>query len=182
ARAQIVGIWGTVEPDAIEHWAAALQRGTAAIARIELPADEEIRPLPKAVHLSIPGLGMSERPARLIGSAGSVDPTLQGRALLVALTSDPPPAGASVLAQVELEGIVERGVFLPPSAVVWNEGQPLAFVATDPNHFVRRRLHLARSLAQGFLATQGVSAGERFVRTGAQQLLSSQLLGSAIEE
>lgn len=172
ALAQVRAVWGTTEEAKLARWAAALARSEIAIARIELPAGE--RSLnPRSVRVSAPGLDASMRATSVIGPAGAMDPALQGRALLVALTPDPPPQGTALTAWVEGAGQPVRGVFLPASAVVWQEGVPLAFVSLAPNQFTRRTLELAAPRGDGFLVTRGVDPGERFVRVGAQQLLSS---------
>jgi membrane fusion protein, multidrug efflux system len=181
ARAQVSGAWGSADPARLAPWAEALARGSAAVARIELPAGSAA-PLPRSVYVSAPGLAMAEREAQLLGPAGAMDPSLQGPAFLVALSPDPPPPGAALSARLELEGASQRGVFLPASAVVWNEGAPLAFVAGEGGRFERRSLRIARPWRDGFLVSAGVAAGERFVSAGAQQLLSSQLVGGAKAE
>jgi hypothetical protein len=181
ARAQAGSVWGSADPASLEPWTAALARGSAAIARIELPTGSA-PPKLRAVHVVAPGIGMAEREAQLLGPAGALDPTLQGPAFLVALSPDPPPAGAALSARLELEGAPQRGVYLPASALVWHEGVPLAFVAGEAGRFERRALTLSRPWREGFLVSAGVTAGERVVTRGAQQLLGSLLLGGAEAE
>ena len=181
ARAQAGSVWGSSDLARLEPLAEALARGSAAVARIELPAGSAA-PEPSAVYVVAPGIGMTEREAKLLGPAGAMDPALQGPAFLVALSPDPPPPGAALGARLELAGALARGVYLPAGAVVWHEGAPLAFVGGEAGRFERRALVIARPWREGFLVSAGVAAGETVVTRGAQQLLSSLLLGGAEAE
>ena len=181
ARAQLGSAWGSAETTSIAPWAEALAEGGGAIARIELPAGDKA-PTLRAVYVSSPGIGIEEREAKLLGRAGAMDPTLQGPAFLVALTPDPPPPGAALSARLVLEGPPQRGVYLPAGAVVWHEGAPFAYVTAGGGRFERRALTLGQPWREGFLVSAGVAAGESFVAVGAQQLLSSQLVGGVEAE
>lgn len=181
ARAQASGVWGSADVVRLAPFAKGLAHGSVAIARIELPAGAAA-PKPRSVRVSSPGLGIAEREAELLGPAGAMDPTLQGPAFLVALRPDPPPPGAVLAARLELDAEPQTGVYLPESAVVWHAGVPLAFVTASPERFERRALSLARPWREGFLVSAGVAPGEKFVVAGAQQLLSSQLVGGSRAE
>jgi hypothetical protein len=64
---------------------------------------------------------------------------------------------------------------IPESAVVWNGGQPWAYVQTTPDHFTRRYVSAGDEGEQGFLVNYGFHTGDRVVTQGAQLLLSEEL-------
>jgi hypothetical protein len=179
AEARARAVWGTSDASALARLSGPLARGELAVARIELSSALPSGPV--EIRVSAPALGLGERPAEAIGSAGALDATLQAPALLVAIRGSPPPSGAALEAVVA-QGEAIHGVWLPASAIVWSEGQPLIFVATGGDHFEKRSVALARPLREGYLATSGVSPGDRVVRTGAQQLLSSLVVRNSPEE
>lgn len=181
ARTRALASFGTSDAARIAELAARLARGELALARIELPAGTPLPGARDAIRVSAPALGIAERDARLIGPVGALDASLPGPAVLIAIAPSPPPAGAALEARIAL-GAPVRGVWLPESAVSWSEGEPIAFVASGAAKFARRTLTLVRPLRAGYLASAGVEAGERVVTSGAQQLLSSQLVGGAPEQ
>ena len=181
AQTRALASFGTSDAARVADFAAQLARGELALARVELPAGTPLPGARDAIRVSAPALGIAEREARLIGPAGVLDASLPGPAVLIAITPSPPPIGAALEAHIAL-GAPVRGVWLPESAVLWSEGAPIAFVATADAKFAKRALTLARPLREGYLASAGVEAGERVVTNGAQQLLSSQLVGGEPEE
>ena len=181
AQTRALASFGTSDAARVAEFAGRLARGELALARLELPAGAELPGPRDEIHVFAPALGVTERRARVIGPAGTLDASLQGPAVLVALAPSPPPAGAALEARIAL-GAPLHGVWLPESAVSWSEGEPIAFVASGDAKFARRTLTLARPLRDGYLATAGVAAGERVVTSGAQQLLSSQLVSGEADE
>ncbi|HEY8121724.1 MAG TPA: hypothetical protein VII78_10430 [Myxococcota bacterium] len=181
AQARALASFGTRDAARIARLADALARGELAVARIELPAGVGAPGPGDEILVSAPALGDEARPARLIGAAGALEPSIQGRAVLVSLGPNPPPSGAALEATLA-SGAPLQGVWLPASAILWSDGVATAFVATSATTFVPRTLELARPLRDGYLASAGVSAGERVVTSGAQQLLSATRVGGEPEE
>jgi len=177
AEARAFAAFGTRDAARIGALSARLASGAAALARIELPAGAEAAAQSaREVRVSAPAFaGHDARTARVFGLAGALDASLQTAALLVTL--EPAlPAGAALEARLSL-GAPLAGVWLPEPAVLWNDGRPLAFVATGDGHYQRRALTIGRPLRDGYLVTSGLTAGERAVTSGAQQLLSTELVG-----
>jgi membrane fusion protein, heavy metal efflux system len=79
-------------------------------------------------------------------------------------------------AHVPLEEL-ERGVGLPLSAVVDDNGTPVAYVQVGGEEFERRRLTLGPSDGAHVLVRQGVREGEMVVTIGAYQVRLASLSG-----
>jgi hypothetical protein len=75
-------------------------------------------------------------------------------------------------------GEVERGVAIPESAVLDENGTPVAYVQTGGESFERRVLTEGASDGAFVLARGGVSAGEWVVVTGAYQVRLAGLSGN----
>ncbi len=181
ARARALASFGTGDGARIARIADALARGTLAVARIELPPDA---PSPRhggALAVVAPAIGDAVHDGRLLGPAGTIDPALQGRAVLAEIEGADLPGGLAVEATVEV-GAPVRGVWLPGGAIVWSDGAANAFVATGEGRFARRVVEIARPVRDGSLVASGVAAGERVVVSGAQQLLSALRADGAPEE
>lgn len=145
--------------------------------RVDLPGGEGAASEPLGVRLTTmtaPGKAMQ---ARYLGLAPTTDPQLQGRGFLF-LTEDNPlnlTPGAAVSASLELSGGPLRGVFLPGSAVLYNEGKAWVYLQRDPTSFARTPVLLGPVVPGGWLVSQGLQTGDRAVTQGAQLLLSEEL-------
>jgi hypothetical protein len=181
ARTRALASFGTSDAARIAHIAESLAQGEIAIGRIELPPGAALPGPHDEILVSALAVGGEPQRARLLGPAGTAEPSVQGPAVLVSLGPHPPPAGAALEAQLAL-GAPVQGVWLPESAVVWNEGAANAYVATSATTFERRALEIAAPLRDGVLVHSGVAPGERVVTSGAAQLLSSQTVSSEPEE
>lgn len=84
------------------------------------------------------------------------------------------PANAAVVARVA--AAAAAGALVPPPAVVWQAGQPWAYVRRDGSHFARTPLTGATETRDGFVVPQGIQPGDQIVTQGAQLLLSQELL------
>lgn len=177
AAARVAVVWGTGVGDS-DALADALAAGGVALARVDLPAGEHVAQPP--LTITVAAIGRPERrlAARVLGAAPTTDPLLQGDAYLALIGDDPPAPGTSLIATVARDAEPRRGVAVPRAAILWAEGRPLAYVETGPGTFARRALTLAAPLADAWLVTDGIAAGERVVTAGAAQLLSSAMLGA----
>jgi hypothetical protein len=81
-----------------------------------------------------------------------------------------------VVGWLRVPGAARRGVVVPRSALVHHEGEVFVYVERAPDRFERRRVVLEGPEGDGWFVSSGVAAGDRVVVTGAQQLLSSELL------
>lgn len=69
---------------------------------------------------------------------------------------------------------VVTGVGVPPSAIVWNQGEAWIYVRIDPTHFVRRPIASDLSEPDGNSIATGLRDGTSVVVRGAQTLLSQE--------
>ena len=183
AEARAAGIWGAavLATPGLDALVEQLARGAAGLARLDLPGADATSAAPTHAWVTAPAFAPAERAVRILGAAPNADPGLQARALLVAIDAPPLPIGAALFARVEVAAVA-RGVWLPAGAVVWNDGASAVFVARGANQFERRAVQLFPTRRAGFSIAQGLAPGDRFVVSGAQQLLSAQLVGAAPEE
>jgi hypothetical protein len=180
ADARLLGVLGTASRETADLASLARQLGRreVALVRIDAPADRE-RPRPEngARLTAYPRAG-GELDARYLGPALDTDPTLPGWSFLFLVSRNPPPAGAPVRAQLRTESASISGVIVPASALIHHGGGAFVFVARGPGAFERREV-AAEALADGrqFLS-DGVAEGEGVVVSGAEELLSAELLAA----
>ena len=71
---------------------------------------------------------------------------------------------------------------LPRSAFVRHEGSVWIYVQTESGSFERKRVELARPLADGYAIASGVTETDKVIVVGAQQLLSTEMQAAGGEE
>ncbi|HVH05575.1 MAG TPA: hypothetical protein VNE71_06215 [Myxococcota bacterium] len=175
ALARVVAVWGAdaaARPD-LESIAGRLAAGRAAIARFDLPVGAPAAELAD-LRLAPAEAGAPDLATMPLGAAPAADPLTRGRAYLLVIERDAPPAGSPLAARVESQPVA--GVAVPDSAIVWFDGGPSVFVATDHGFERRTIVRVAALPGGGWLVEHGVDPGEPIVVAGAQQLLSSQIL------
>lgn len=156
---------------------AALDAGNA-LARIDVPVGDTPAEAPKTIRVGLLAGGeMFDAP--VIGKAPTADPQVQGAAFLVLLRDHAPPSGAALRASVPAPGEPKPSLVLPRGAFVRHEGGVFIYVQTDQGGFERRVVTLGPALTSGLVVATGVEANDKVVVTGAQQLLATELLGSA---
>jgi len=123
--------------------------------------------------------------------AGREDRILEGRRTAMA-PSDPQLLGETFLFSVEagdvllrpgmaltaylrLPGDPTKGVLLPRSAIVRQEGALWAYVRTAEDKFTRRQVVNAAPVEAGWFVAEGFKPGDAVVSAGAQMLLSEEL-------
>ena len=114
-------------------------------------------------------------PAFLVSPSPQSDPTIQGKAFLYRVVA-PIASGTSVAAYLPVSKQTQPGILIPASAIVWYGGQPWAYVQIDGEHFGRYPVAQQTPLQGGFVVSQGFKPGQRVVVSGAQLLLSLELL------
>ncbi|MEZ4332239.1 MAG: hypothetical protein R3F35_10825 [Myxococcota bacterium] len=154
-----------------------LEDGRASLIRIDVPGSEAPPAPERGVRFTTYPARQEPLEARYVGFAATVDPTLPGFALLFLATTNPPRPGTPVIADCRTAAPPEIGVALPPSAVVYLAGRPFAWVEPVRGRFERRALETISRDDGSLFVRQGLVPGERVVSAGAQQLLSSELLG-----
>ena len=179
ARARLIASLGRELADAADlgRMIAALEEGRA-LARIDVPSGDTPDAAPKTVRVGlIAGGEMFD--AAVLGPAPTADPQVQGAAFLVLLRDHAAPAGAALRAAVPAPGETKSVLVLPRGAFVRHEGGVFVYVQTDQGGYERRVVTLGPPLAAGVVVTDGVAEKDKVVVTGAQQLLATELLGSA---
>lgn len=165
------------DPD-LGKWARRLEDGRASLIRIDVPGSEAPPSPERGVRFTLYPARRSPLEVRYVGRAATIDPLLPGFALLFLATANPPQAGTPVIADCRTAAPPESGVELPPSALVYLSGKPFAWVDLGRGRFERRALETISREDGSLFVRRGLAPGERVVTVGAQQLLSSELLGS----
>lgn len=81
-------------------------------------------------------------------------------------------ATASVLVRT---GVPQRGVLVPASAIIEENGRPVLFVQSSGETFERREVELGARSTERVLVLRGIAAGERVVTGSAYQLRLASL-------
>jgi RND family efflux transporter MFP subunit len=120
--------------------------------------------------------GERYRTRSLVAIAPSIDPdtrTVTGRWLADNADGALRP-GALAVALLPIEA-VDSGVVIPTSAVLDDDGQPIAFVQVGGESFERRVLTLGARGAHHVVVRSGIDAGERVVSGAANQVRLASL-------
>ena len=153
-----------------------LTAGDAALVRVFLPAGESPPSPPEGARVvSLSGGSVN---ADFLGSVGSVDPQTLGRGYFLLLKPNMLrlAPGEAVTAYLKLSGDALAGVIIPRAAVVRTEGTGWVYVlGGGGTAFTRTPIALDHSTEAGWFVTQGVTAADYVVVTGAQTLLSEEL-------
>jgi hypothetical protein len=147
------------------------------LARVELPAGEQINGPVSSARIAVIGHDDWVMPGEPMGLAPTVSQRTQGQAYLfsVACGQLPIRPGMAVAAYLALPGDPFTGVIVPRSAIVRYAGLAWVYVKTGDDQFTRREVLLLSPSEAGWFVTTGASAGDTVVVTGAQILLSQEL-------
>src|SRR5262249_13156582 len=115
----------------------------------------------------------------VIGNAPTADPQIQGPAYLALWQNAPLAPGTELRATLPGPGPAQDALVAPRSAFVRHEGGVFVYVQTGTGGHERRLVTLGASRPDGIVVTEGVAAGDKLVVTGAQQLLATEVIGSA---
>ena len=152
--------------------------GGRALARIDVPAGDAAADAPKTIRIGLVA-GGEMFDATVLGRAPTADAQIQGTGFLVLLRDHDTPTGAALRASVPAPGEAQKALVLPRGAFVRHEGGVFVYVQTEQGGFERRLVTLGAALTNGIVVATGVEANDKVVVTGAQQLLATELLGSA---
>ena len=185
AEARLIAAWGSegaARPD-LAALAQALVARSISVARIDLPLGKQLSGGPAAGRVAaLADEAAVPIAATLLGPAADADPTTQGRGFLLLLERAPWPPGTALTGWFAVPGAPLTGVVVPGAALVRYAGRSFAYVETGEDGFVRREVSLDRPTPDGWFVAHGLAAGDRVVESGAQQLLSAELAGSASAE
>ena len=146
----------------------ALLSGRHAILRVAIPPGQ---PAPRAATASCGG--GPRLAARWIAASPQADAQL-GADVQLYETDRPLPANASCSVAFAAPASANRGVLVPPEAVLWFADQPWVYVRRDATHFARTALPGAIEQPQGFFAPASLAAGAQVVTRGAGLLLAQE--------
>ena len=152
----------------------ALQHGDKRLVSVIFPADFK-GAAPTDIRLAATNGNMV--PSRLVGPGSAVDSLMSGQPFYY-VTPAPLPVGFITSAQLPLAS-TRRALLIPTRAVLWYAGARWAYVELQPGLFQRRQVS-ARIMAGQYLAGADIQAGNKVVTSGAQLLLSQELLPHAI--
>jgi len=128
------------------------------------------------VTYRIEGEADSRRSGDFVGSAPEIDPVTRSRRLIFNLDNSAADIQAGSLAQVELPtGQEQDGVLIAASAVIEEDGQPIAYVQVSGESFERRTLTVGARNGDQVLVLAGINAGERIVTGAAFQIRLASL-------
>ena len=153
---------------------------SAAWLRVQLQISDIAALAPAPALFSVEGSDEVLETTRRLSVGTVVDPRTRTVPVVYEVAGGPAAGvtfGQIAEAHVPLGGI-ERGVVLPLSAVLDENGTPVAYVQLGGEEFVRRVLTLGPSDGAHVLVRQGVREGEMVVTTGAYQVRLASLSGN----
>ena len=176
AKSKLAATWGkTLAAKAdLAFLAEALASGWAFV-RLDLPAGEAPAAAPVAARVGALTDESMLAEVELLGAAPAADAQMQGAGFLALWREHPLPPGTVLRATITLPGEPQKLLTLPRAAFVRHEGSAWVYVQTESGSYERRRVDLARPLADGFALTGGVAETDKVVIVGAQQLLSMEM-------
>lgn len=152
----------------------ALQNGGERLVSVILPADFSGAP-PASINLAAPDGGAAT--AHLVGPASTIDPAVSGRPFFY-VTQALLPVGLATSARLPLAS-PGPALLIPSRAVLWYAGARWAYVELKAGLFQRRQIAAGVTGGQ-YPAGADFGAGDNLVTSGAQLLLSQELLPHAI--
>ena len=153
--------------------------GEAALVRIDLPSGDAPAQPPAVARVGPLANAGELQEVAVLGSAPSADPQAQGTGYLALWRTNPLPPGAALRAVLATGGEPKDVLVLPRSAFVRHQGAVFIYVQNKEGGYTRRLVTIGAELPAGQVVAEGVAAGDQVVVTGAQQLLATELLGSA---
>jgi hypothetical protein len=150
------------------------------LVRIDLPGGETLTAAPGGARIVT--LAGNSSPGELLGPAPNVDPQTQGGGFIFLVETNAAglAPGEAVTGFIKLQGETLSGAVVPRTAVVRTEGSGWVYVLQgNAEDFVRVPVALDRPVENGWFVTNGVTASNYVVTTGAQMLLSAELKGAA---
>ena len=129
---------------------------------------------PKTISLEIPGGNRIQ--ASFVSPFPRVDPRVQGRSFLYLASAQSGLApGLNLVGRLSV-GSQLKGVVIPTAAVVWSEGKAWVYAQVSSEQFTRRPVSIDVPVENGFFVGEGFSPGDKVVISGAQTLLSEEML------
>lgn len=145
------------------------------LVRIDLPLGESVESPPEAARLASLAAEEHPMPARFLGVAPLAAAQTQGQGFLFLVETNPPPPGTAMVGWLQTRGESQTGIVMPRAALIRHQGEVYVYVQTSEETFERKQVELERPLHNGWFVRGGVTAKDRIVIAGAQQLFSEEL-------
>jgi hypothetical protein len=170
--------WGAALAAAAASGAAPLpqlESGAQQLVEVSLPLGQSLPGLTSAPTASAPdgkrvALRLVSRAPR--AAAGVAGPSLYYRMA----AQDSAPIGTPLTVALSGSGVVP-GILVPPSAVVWHDGQAVAYRQTGPDSFAAVAVPTSSRIGEGYFVPAGDGAalrpGQRIVVAGAALVYSA---------
>jgi hypothetical protein len=157
---------------------ARIERFDPALVRVELPIGESVDPPERALVVPVahPDRTLEGRRVALAPTAEA-----QGQALLFRVTPGELRLrpGQAVTAWIERPVPPQDGAIVPRSAVVRHAGKAWVYVQTGDEEFAREEVALDHAVPEGWFVTADWARKARAVVTGAQSVLSTEILSAS---
>lgn len=161
---------------------AAFLNHQAQLVQITLPANRQLPSQVKQIWIDEHGQRQKAIVANLISASPQIDPISQGQNYFFKIQNRRIPYGSHLSAWIPTGDQENSAVAIPASAIVRHLGQNQVFIKDNNGHFQRVSLNKLIKTATGYVATDGVQAGDQIVVTGAQTLLSEELKAQIPDE
>jgi hypothetical protein len=169
------GAWLAAQTN-LETFVQQFSSGEKSLVRLDLSAGENFS-APVSAQLALSTDETNRVDATFLGSIAFVDPQTQNRSYFV-LANQMLPPNAAVTAFLKISGARESGVTIPASAILRHEGKGWIYVQTGGDEFTREEISLDKITDGGWFVSENLAATNQIVVTGAQALLSSELVGN----
>jgi hypothetical protein len=156
-----------------------LALGEIALVRIDLPPGETPAQTPASTKVGALTGSDTLGEVELLGPVPVADPQAQGTGYLALWRTGPLAPGTALRAVMTAPGDPQKSLVLPRGAFVRHAGGVFIYVQTAEGGFERRLVTLGSPVAAGIVVMEGVAEKDQVVITGAQQLLATEVLGSA---
>jgi hypothetical protein len=181
AQDHLVLAWGrsVAAKDDLPAFIQSLLSLNSALVRLDLTLGEVAESAPSGARVvTLSGKSID---AEFLDAAPAVDPLVQGRGFFFLIPTNTVHllAGEAVTGYLKLAGAPQAGVIVPREAVIRTAGKGWVYVLnTNGASFTRKEIALDHPVETGWFITQGVTASDQIVVTGAQTLLSEELKSS----
>jgi membrane fusion protein, heavy metal efflux system len=144
---------------------------------VHIPANQAslVRP-GSGASIQLPGSDLTIKASRMVSVGSVVDSLSRTVPALYELTNEDGAIKVGTTVQVQVRtGERDRGLVIPASAVLEEDGRPIAFVQVEGESFERRPLEIAGNDGQRAVVRSGLRAGERVVTGAAYQVRLASL-------
>jgi hypothetical protein len=125
----------------------------------------------RAAHIGATAPDAGSR-TRVVWNAPA-DAGVPGRSFFALLKDSDAAEGERLRVWAPTEAVVS-GVVVPIAAVVMSADKYWCYVEKKPGTYLRTQIETSRPIAEGYVATEGIAAGDKIVTTAAAQLLAAE--------